>query len=87
MEEDHIPEETARESLQEFLSDTYEGGDWDPLINYINQHYISKRILRKGLEKAPPKGLTLEEQFANTIDFTIRLLGELYEMTEEPEND
>ena len=77
----------ARESLQEFLSDTYEGGDWTPLLDYINQHYISKKTIREGLKKEPPKSDNREENLARSIDYTIRLIKELYEMTEEPENE
>lgn len=46
MEGNTIPEGTARESLQEFLNETYQGGDWSPLIDYIKEHYISKDKIR-----------------------------------------
>lgn len=62
------------EELRQFLSDTYEGGDWTSLVDYINQHYISKKIIREGLKKEPPKSDNQEEKKA------IKWLKELYDI-------
>ena len=33
--------------LEEFLNETYQNGDWQPLIDFINQNYISKEDIAK----------------------------------------
>lgn len=38
--------------LEQFLSDIAPNGDWQPLIDYINQNYVSKdKIREKQIEK------------------------------------
>lgn len=37
-----MSEETRRELLS-FLDDTYEGGNWENLINFIDNNFISKK--------------------------------------------
>lgn len=36
--------------LEQFLSDIAPNGDWQPLIDYINQNYISKGELQNKIE-------------------------------------
>lgn len=41
-----MSEETRRELLS-FLDDTYEGGNWDNLIDFIDDNFISKKEIRR----------------------------------------
>lgn len=41
-----MSEETKRE-LMSFLNDTYENGDWQCLVDYIDNNYISKKDIER----------------------------------------
>lgn len=37
--------------LEQFLSDIAPNGDWQPLIDYINQNYVSKKSINNKIEE------------------------------------
>ena len=52
------------ESLEEFLNDIAPGGDWDPLIDYINKNYISKDKIREIINKLKKQEIYYSETIA-----------------------
>ena len=45
-----MSEETKRELLS-FLDDTYNGGDWQSLVDYIDNNYISKKEIGRTMDE------------------------------------
>lgn len=69
--------------LEQFLSDIAPNGDWQPLIDYINQNYVSKKSINnkiKELEEIIKKKRQLNiKEWVGFEENEIEILEELLE--------
>lgn len=68
--------------LEQFLSDIAPNGDWQPLIDYINQNYVSKEKIRKKIKELEHEDLlklSLTYKHDKEAQAQVQVLEELLE--------
>ena len=57
--------------LEQFLSDIAPNGDWQPIIDYIEQNYISKEKIKKILKEYGEKEIDYAPEFYQKIRISL----------------